>query len=87
MTPLHLQIALHYWCFDYDYENGEGLHYHSMATQQYLGELVSAGLLECRALSQVKPLYKANREALKVYIEALCSVPLPVEKKIWAIPK
>lgn len=86
MTPLHLRIALHYFHYfvspTVSYGAGDSdAHAISPAVRNYKKELVDAGLLEfCDDGIRVK-----TTEALSVYIEALCSVPLPVQK--WVIPE
>lgn len=83
MTPLEITIALFYRCRagDYGKDNGDN-NYNAPAVQSALKGFVDTGLLAlspagCEATYYATP-------ALEVYVEALCSVPLPVQK--WVIP-
>lgn len=82
-TPLEINMAIWYRCRagDYGKDNGDN-NYDAPAVQSARLGFFKAGLL---ALSP--PGSEANyygTDALGVYIDALCSVPLPVQK--WVIP-
>lgn len=84
-TPLHIGIALHYWTSPGDYDGGGSAHFHSGATQAYLGHLVEVGLLEkLDAPDKYGATYRST-DALRVYIDGLLSVPYPIQK--WVLPE
>lgn len=83
MTPLEIDIALWYRCRPGDYGKGHGDHnYGAPAVQAVLKEFVEAGLLALSPAGSEAVYYGTN--ALEVYVEALCAVPLPVQQ--WIIP-
>lgn len=81
MTPLHLEIALHYHCKADQFE----MVLTNKVRREYAEDLVSAGML--------KPVYNGvgpvlagfeRTEGLAVFVEALCATPLPVQR--WVMP-
>lgn len=90
MTPLQVQILLHYQCRVTDYENGMGDHWNSKPVQDALLGFCKAGILKFNATptpaGYQKSSYIPVHEAMSVYIDAVCSVPLPVEKQCWVMP-
>lgn len=84
MTPLEIDMALWYHCRPGDYDKGNGdNNYHAPAVQAALKDFVSAGLLGLCPAGSERAYY--GTPALEVYVDALCSVPLPVQQ--WVIPK
>lgn len=83
-SPLEISIALHYWTTPGDYSAEDPDHRLSPAVQSALHGFVEAGLLERRT----EPTDRGSRfkatDGLRVWIEALCAVPLPV--RIWIVP-
>lgn len=84
VSPLQIKILLHYWaCLD-DFNEGD---FFPPAIREAIDYFVSLGLLisgpEREHHEWVK--YHGNREALSLYVEELCSVPIPVKQ--WVIPK
>lgn len=84
-APLELLIAVHYY-----YSNGEKYvgynteHDNSEAVRLIKARMVEAGLL-CE-VSHPGPTADYERtDALVVWIEAMCSVPFPIQK--WVIPE
>lgn len=83
MTPLMIQILIHYYCTNVDFPN-----LNAPAVQDAIGYFVRIGLLYDRTKDDKitgDAEYQPNREALAVYICALELVPLPVQK--WIIPE
>lgn len=80
MTPLHIQIAIHYHVSRGPYAHGTP-HGNSTATNNFTDELYRAGLLRWNEEQQCFE----GTEACKVWVNALCAVPLPVQQ--WVIPK
>jgi hypothetical protein len=79
VSPLFIEIALHYHCRvdDFDLER-----FSAPAVQEALQSLVKAGLLERGGKFQ--PVYVPT-EGLKVWVDAICSVPFPQRR--WMIPE
>jgi hypothetical protein len=78
-TPLMITIALHYLTEKTDYSP---LDHVSQPVRQALNELSAAGLIESRPGAMLA--YHAT-DGLRVWVEALCEVPLPVRR--WVIPE
>ena len=82
MTPLEIEILLHYYYSrDYDYTN-----LCSPAVREACERFVELGLLEeiNSCSTPLKNKYIGNIDALEPYVKALCSVKLPVQT--WVIP-
>lgn len=79
MSPLRIEIALHYYTIpgDYDPERLD-----APAVKEAIQDYIEAGLLQVSAREGQR--FEGVDEALSVYVEALCSVPLPVLK--WSMP-
>lgn len=93
MTPLHIQIALHYASFLCPYAENDLPHRYSVAVRTYTDQLVRAGMLTLREpdLSGTPDPIKntasyAPTAGLRMYVDALCSVPLPKLKAAWVHP-
>jgi len=93
ISPLKIEILLFYYCRPTeDFPN-----YDSPAQRQAINEFIELGLLYGHDAETVDrlypnieleeadalPLYGANREALKLYVDALCRVELPTRK--WVV--
>lgn len=83
MSPLEISIALWYHCRPGDYGKGTGDDNHTApAVQSAIKGFMDAGLLAvCRPGAE--RVY-CGTPALEVYVDALCRVPMPVQK--WVIP-
>ena len=80
MSPLQVEILLHYWWSPSDFElHSEG----SAAQKEFCEELVRLGILS--RVTGGTNFYTANKEALKPYVEAVLAVPLPVQ--VWVVPE
>lgn len=82
MTPLHIQIMLHYYCTVTPYAENDTQHRYSAATIAYTQQLVNADMLTS---STCKDVYVVTEKG-RAYIEALKAVQMPVEKTIWVQP-
>lgn len=81
VTPLHIQIAMHYHCHPGQYEMVTT----NETRRQYAEDLVRAGLLRKEGCLTSGPIVGyAATDGLRVWIEAICSVPFPVQQ--WVIP-
>ncbi len=76
MTPLEVEILLHYYYSPHDYENLD-----APAIKEAMEKFCKAGILT-EWINRTPRFYK-NDEALELYIKAICSVPLPTRK--WII--
>lgn len=77
VTPGELQILIHYWCVPGDYNNLD-----STFGKKAIKRFIDAGLIVENKPNKGQR-YSQNHEAMEVYIKAVCSVPLPVQK--WTI--
>jgi hypothetical protein len=75
MTPLEIEILL-----NYHYRDDEPPNADSPAQKEALDNFVHAGILGRRDDGT----HWANQRALKLYIDAICAVPLPV--RVWQLP-
>lgn len=82
-SPLEIQMALHFWTRPTAYAEHEPEHRNSGAVKNILAWYVRDGLLEKIPANEHGETYKAT-DALGVWVEALCSVPFPIQK--WVIP-
>lgn len=74
MTPLHIELALHYHCKAIQHER-----LHAFGTvRDYAEDLVTAGMLEREGDGYRKT------DGLAVFVMALCATPFPV--KHWVMP-
>lgn len=80
MTPLEIEILMHYYCCTDDYRNGD---FAAPAVREAMENFVGTGLLREAWDVRHSVRYKAT-DACRVFVEALCSVPAPVQK--WVIP-
>lgn len=79
MTPLHIEVALHY----YKSRDTEVVAYTGRdidATARFHREFLDAGLLEIAGDNKH---WKAT-DKLRLYLEALCNVPLPAEQPVMS---
>ena len=77
-SPYEIEVLLHYYACAGDYPKMD-----TPAFKAAVIKFENLGLIyKSNQLDTV--VYKGNREALKVYAEALMAVPLPVQK--WIIP-
>jgi hypothetical protein len=79
VTPLHIQIALHYYCFRTDWDCSTPKH------TEYVEDLCRAGLLERSGWPHSSRRFEAT-DGLKAYVEALTAIKLPVLETRWVIP-
>lgn len=77
MTPLKLEIALHYHCHSNDYRDGN---FDAPAVREALAEFDAEGLLKPGTPTRYKPTAR-----LHAFVELLCLTPLPVQA--WIDPK
>lgn len=79
MSPLQIQILLHYWACADDYHDGNWTPFVMEVLQHFVG----LGLLFDGPTQG--PRFQGNMEALRPYVEALQNIPLPVER--WVMPE
>jgi hypothetical protein len=80
-TPLEVEILIHYYVSrDIDFRNLE-----APAIQSAINEFVAKGLLLKDDSEDAPSKYFGNREVLEMYVNEICSVPLPKQK--WVIEK
>lgn len=78
MSPLEIEIILHYHCCQSDYRDTE-----SPAAREAFRKLVDANILQFWNKYGLK--YVANKIATQLYVDAICAVPLPIQK--WIMEK
>lgn len=85
MQPLEISIALWYYTRPGDYGRGDGdNNFDAPSVQAALQGFVDAGLLKRNDPNSDLPQHFYGTDGLRVYVEALCSVPWPVQQ--WVIP-
>lgn len=77
MSPLEVQILLHYHYSPVDYPHK------SEAFDMAMQKFIKAGLFT-RYLNS-HPEYVVDHEALQPYVDAVTAIPLP--ERVWTIPK
>jgi len=82
MTPLHIQIMLHYYARVTPYAEHEPEHRYSPAVKEYTQQLIVANMLTS---SQSSGVYVVTEKG-RAYVEALKAVKEPVSKEIWVQP-
>ncbi len=75
MTPLAVQMLLHYWCCNEQFPNQT-----SQAQREAIRYFEKMGLVSIDPATNV---VTPNRDALNPYIEAVLAVPLPIQK--WVL--
>jgi hypothetical protein len=83
MTPLELEIAIHYATKAGGYREGDFL---SKSVMEAIRWLETQGMIEepCGTQGPGPKKYQAT-DKLKFFVDHLCTIPLPVCS--WAIPK
>lgn len=79
MSPLEVEILIHYYCSALDFRD-----LGAPAIKSAINRFIALGLLKHNDGDEGSQ-YRPVREALEIYIEAICSVPLP--ERQWVIPK
>lgn len=88
MTPLEIEILMHYGCKGGDYRNGD---HSAPAVREAIGRFLDDGLLTHEGFvpEYIRPGVLAARYSVttrcRVYLEAVCEVPLPIQK--WIMPE
>lgn len=76
MTPLEIEILVHYYCSKTDFRN-----LNAPAVAESINNFVNLGFLQRSVFSlDNEPEYYGVLEAIEPYIEAICAVPLPTKK-------
>jgi hypothetical protein len=81
MTPLQIQMMLHYYAIAEPYACRQPEHAHSGATKDQRLQLIAWDLLE---FTPDKPSSYTPTEKGVAYVQALCDMPLPIKK--WVMP-
>lgn len=81
MTSLQIRMVLHYYAIGEPYGVREPEHACSPAVYQQRGALVELGLLK---EDGEWPAGYRTTERGNAYVEALCAMPLPIQK--WVMP-
>lgn len=77
MTPLQIEILMHYHCRANDYRDGD---FSASAVREAIDGFRGAGLLKDSGRGRI---YEPS-DGVSLYVEAICSVPLPVQQ--WVMP-
>lgn len=77
MTPLQIEILLHYHCCPGDYRDGD---FAAPAVREAIDGFRDAGLLKDSGQGRI---YEPT-DGVRAYVDALCAVPLPVLQ--WVVP-
>jgi hypothetical protein len=81
MTPLQIEIALYYFSRADDYRDGD---FRAPAVREEIDWFVAKGLLEAAPEHDAYSRKYVATEGLRLYVETLCAIPLPVQQ--WIIP-
>ena len=82
MSPLEIEILIHYYCSPTEYRDGD---LGAPAVRDAMREFVTLGLINVLPEpNEHGARYRGNSDALKPYVEALCAIPLPVQR--WVLP-
>jgi hypothetical protein len=84
MTPLQIQMMLHYYAIAEPYSIRDERHANSPAVREQRLELVALGLLENGGDGHVSG-YRVT-ECGRTYVKALCEMPLPVLRYVMPSP-
>lgn len=79
MTPLYIEVALHYHC-----KADEFPRLHAPAVQDVIREFLLQGLLDCITGPGPRDRMYKPTEGMRVLVDALCATPFPVKK--WVMP-
>lgn len=82
MTPLQINMLLHYYAIAEPYAVREQEHANSPAVHEQRHILVNWGLIK---VDITNPSGFSVTDKGLVYVEAICNIPLPVMR--WEIPK
>jgi len=80
MSPLMIEILLHYLSRTDDYRNGD---FYAPAVRQAIDWLNDNGFLKAAQRGTRRSYHLAERG--EVYVKALCEIPFPIQ--IWVIPE
>ena len=80
ITPLHIEIMLHYNIGGSDYRDGD---FSASAVREYINQLHEENLLEAVPEYQECTLKYFITDKGLVWIDCLCKTPMPIQK--WVI--
>ncbi len=81
MTPLHIDIMLHYNIGDSDYRDGD---FSAPAVREFVQDLITYDLLERFPQDEDCKFKCGITEKGRAWINGLCQTPMPVQK--WVMP-
>ena len=82
MSPVRINIMLHYYCSPDDYEGKENAQF----IEQTLQNFYSTGLLYHSEKGESKAVYTITQKG-RVYVEALINIPVPILIRKWGFPE
>lgn len=84
MTPLHIDILIHYHTRPTEYGK-EDDNFYAPAVREAVDWMVGANLLESSDPGDDASFRTTDKG--DAYIDAICTLPLPEKKTVWSIPK
>lgn len=75
MTPVQIEVLLRFW-----YDPHASRHPWNPVQRDYIRHCINKGILTDSAVCVT-----ANHEALRPYIDTICSVSEPTQKSIWVV--
>lgn len=81
MTPLEIEIALHYYARANDYRDGD---LSAPAVRAAMDKFSAEGLIESTTDPDARAAYRRTPR-LECYVHALCKTPLPIQQ--WVMPE
>lgn len=79
VTPLYIEIALHYYCRQDDFPRLT-----APACREAVGRMIDAGLLEVDFGARVGDPVLCATDGLRAWVDAMRSVPMPEQH--WVVP-
>ena len=83
MTPIHVQMMLHYHCIAAPYAEHKPEHRYPTDVAKYRSELFALGLIIPANIEELVDIWLTTDKG-KAYVDAVCAVQVPICK--WVQP-
>ena len=85
MTPLHIDILIHYHVSSTEYGK-EFNNFDAPAVKDAINWMIGANLIEAEHDVACERAYRTTDKGA-FYIDAICNLPLPQKRMVWEIPR